>query len=81
MYQRKAALERAAIDLFGILWRPDHDRTDHGLVSCLDAFSQREPASTPHQARGRFLLENALEPAKPALPARSCQKVRKSPAF
>jgi hypothetical protein len=28
--------------------------------SCFDAFSSRKPVSTPHQVRGRLLLENAL---------------------
>src|SRR5258708_32626254 len=30
------------------------------LDSCFDAFSSREPVSTPDQVRGRLSLENAL---------------------
>ena len=30
------------------------------LSFCFDAFSSREPVSTPHQVRGRLSLENAL---------------------
>ena len=39
------------------------------LVSCFDAFSQRKPASTPHQVQGRLSLETAL--VKPALMAQA----------
>ena len=38
-------------------------RTDHAPVSCFDAFSLREPVSTPDQVRGRLSLENALAQA------------------
>jgi hypothetical protein len=31
------------------------------LDFCFDAFSLREPVSTPHQVRGRLSLENAPE--------------------
>jgi hypothetical protein len=31
-----------------------------GSTSLFDAFSSREPVSTPHQVRGRLSLENAL---------------------
>jgi hypothetical protein len=30
------------------------------LIFCFDAFSLREPVSTPDQVRGRLSLENAL---------------------
>src|ERR1700730_17052873 len=35
-----------------------------GSISLFDAFSSREPVSTPHQVRGRLSLENALQRAE-----------------
>jgi hypothetical protein len=37
-------------------------KADEGsaLIFCFDAFSLREPVSTPDQVRGRLSLENAL---------------------
>jgi hypothetical protein len=37
----------------------DRIRTE-ALIFCFDAFSSREPASTPHQVRGRLSHENTL---------------------
>jgi hypothetical protein len=34
---------------------------NRALIFCFDAFSSREPASTPDQVRGRLSLENALK--------------------
>ena len=39
---------------------PAGDRAVTGVVFCFDAFSSREPVSTPDQVRGRLSLENAL---------------------
>jgi len=47
------ALPRQARRLFG------SDSTEPAPISCFDAFSSREPVSTPDQVRGRLLLENA----------------------
>src|SRR6266436_1432464 len=33
--------------------------SERGSISCFDAFSSREPVSTPDQVRGRLSLENA----------------------
>jgi hypothetical protein len=35
-------------------------RDDQRLKLRFDAFSSREPESTPHQVRGRLSLENAM---------------------
>jgi hypothetical protein len=34
--------------------------SERGSIFCFDAFSSREPVSTPHQVRGRLSLENAM---------------------
>jgi hypothetical protein len=35
-------------------------KSERGSRCCFDAFSSREPLSTPDQVRGRLSLENAL---------------------
>jgi hypothetical protein len=40
--------------------------SEPGSTLWFDAFSQREPAFTPDQVRGRLSLENAIEPLIPA---------------
>jgi hypothetical protein len=39
----------------------ESERRNGGSKSLFDAFSLREPVSTPDQVRGRLSLENALE--------------------
>src|SRR5580698_2564311 len=39
---------------------PFRSNRNGALDSCFDAFSSREPVSTPDQVRGRLSLENAL---------------------
>jgi hypothetical protein len=49
---------------------------NRALVFCFDAFSSREPVSTPDQVRGRLSLENALFDRNDEASDQSCDFVQ-----
>src|SRR6266481_1215770 len=54
------------------------------LAPCSDAFSPREPVTTPHQVRGRLSLENALASCLSMISAqtlRVCREENRYPLF